>query len=115
MRAEMEDVTKNVDELSLNELLEGNYKCPNLAVDKGERSEDPTKKIMQSVKDAWSILQTRKIKAQVMEVDGSYHQAILSPSYLALDSLVASRNEGANKETNTVDASPAHKVGLRRL
>ncbi|KAK1356445.1 Serine/threonine-protein phosphatase PP1-like [Heracleum sosnowskyi] len=110
LRADMEDVTKNVNELSLNELLEGNYKCPNFAVDKGERSEDPIGKIMQSVKDAWSILQTRKIKPQVMEVDGSYHQEILAPSYLALDSLVASRNEGANKDTNIIDASPAHKV-----
>ncbi|KAL8088898.1 hypothetical protein AgCh_038603 [Apium graveolens] len=110
LRADMEDVTKNVDELSLNELLEGSYICPNLAVDKGERSQDPTQKIMQSVKDAWSILQTRKIKPQVMEVDGSYHQEVLAPSYLALDSLVASRNEGANKDTNIIDASPAHKV-----
>lgn len=110
LRADMEDVTKNVDELSLNELLEGSYKCPHFAVDKGERSEDPTQKIMQSVKDAWSILQTRKIKPQVMEVDGSYHQEVFSPSYLALDSLVASRNEGAKIDTNIIDVSPAHKV-----
>lgn len=110
MRADMEDVTKNVDELSLNELLEGSYNCPDLAVDKEERSEDSTEKIMKSVKDAWSILQTRKIKPQVMEVDGSYHQEVLSPSYLALDPLVASRNEGANKDTKIIDASPAYKV-----
>lgn len=110
LKADMEDVTKNVDELSLNEILEGSYKCPNLAVDKGERLEDPTEKILQSVKDAWSILQRRKIEPQVREVDGSYHQEVLSPSYLALDTLVASRNEGANIDTKIIDVSPAHKV-----
>ncbi|XP_017237051.1 uncharacterized protein LOC108210257 isoform X3 [Daucus carota subsp. sativus] len=108
LRADMEDVTKNIDELSLNELLEGSYKCPKFAMDKGERSEDPDDKIMQSVKNAWSILQTRKIKPQAMEVDGSYHQEVLSPCYLALDSLVGNRKEEAN-DTDIIDVSPAHK------
>ncbi|KAA8522458.1 hypothetical protein F0562_013181 [Nyssa sinensis] len=50
LKQDIYDVTKHVDELSLNELLDGSYKCPSFARDKGKRAANLNENIMNSDK-----------------------------------------------------------------
>lgn len=57
---DMCDFAKNVDEVSLNELLDGSYKCPNSIKEKEKKTENLNGSILVSVREACSILQLQK-------------------------------------------------------
>ncbi|KAJ4957022.1 hypothetical protein NE237_013805 [Protea cynaroides] len=59
-KSDIHDATKQVDELSLNELLDGSYKCPTLCQDKGKKAANTNENILHSVRKACSILQLQR-------------------------------------------------------
>ncbi|XP_010915772.1 uncharacterized protein [Elaeis guineensis] len=56
LKSDLRDVTKHMDDLSLNELLDGNYKYPNICPEKGKRASNVHENILISVRKACSIL-----------------------------------------------------------
>ncbi|XP_008795013.2 uncharacterized protein LOC103710877 isoform X2 [Phoenix dactylifera] len=56
LKSDLRDVTKHMDDLSLNELLDGNYKYPNICPEKGKRASTVNENILISVRKACSIL-----------------------------------------------------------
>lgn len=78
------DFAKNVDEVSLNELLDGSYKCPDSIKEKEKKTEILNGSILVSVREACSILQLQKPSQtsqtpNVASVDGNYnHNAAIS-------------------------------------
>lgn len=113
-RPDTEDVTKHVDELSLTELLDDSYKCPSFAKDKGKKSANQNANILQSLGEAWSILRMRKIKPQIVEIDGGSYREVPPPSLMTSDSFVTSRSAVGDKgDTNMTDLSSRHKVSLK--
>ncbi|XP_020677307.1 uncharacterized protein LOC110095923 isoform X1 [Dendrobium catenatum] len=55
-KSDIHDIAKNLDELSLCELLDGSYKFPKLLVDKGKKYSNSNDSILLSVRKACSIL-----------------------------------------------------------
>ncbi|KAI3884611.1 hypothetical protein MKX03_000609 [Papaver bracteatum] len=60
LKSDIHAVTRHVDELSLNEILDGSYKCPILSQSKGRKSANTTDNILHSVRKVCSILQPKR-------------------------------------------------------
>ncbi|KAL6979537.1 hypothetical protein U1Q18_021198 [Sarracenia purpurea var. burkii] len=93
------DVTKHLDELSLNELLDGSYKAPSFAKDKGKKAVDSKENILDSFSKACSILWLHKPpqKQDSMEIDNNCN-------WMAnCDTSVSSANAGDKGNTFTAD------------
>ncbi|XP_018457682.1 uncharacterized protein LOC108828472 [Raphanus sativus] len=60
LKPEINDVTKLVEDLSLNKLLEGSYECPSLAKDKMKKLENTNDTLLSVVRNVWSVLPTRR-------------------------------------------------------
>lgn len=56
LKSDLCDVTKYMDDLSLNELLDSSYKYPSLCPEKGKRAPNINENILSSVRKACSIL-----------------------------------------------------------
>lgn len=56
MKTDGHDITKLVDHISLNDVLDGTYECPSLGKDKGKKAIDATENILHSVIKACFIL-----------------------------------------------------------
>lgn len=113
-RPDLEDVTKHVDELSLKELLDGSYNCPSFTKDKGKKSTNSNSNILHSVRDVWSILQTRKVKPQIVEIDCGYYRDNIPSCLLTSGSSVASKSGSDKQDTSMTDLSSCQKVSLKR-
>lgn len=74
------DFEKHVDEVSLNELLDGSYKCPESIKEKEKKTEALNGSILPSIREACSILHLQKpIKTPtVAAYDGSYNHNVSS-------------------------------------
>lgn len=85
MKPEINDVTKLIEDLSLNKLLEGSYECPSLAKDKKKKLENDNDSLLSVVRNVWSILPTRKpIQSQSSaELDACISRTLGSPSSLS--------------------------------
>ncbi|KAL9260364.1 hypothetical protein AKJ16_DCAP20971 [Drosera capensis] len=59
LKPETHDITHLLDDISLNELLDGSYNCPNYGEDKGKRTAGTSDNIMDSVRKAFSVLRVR--------------------------------------------------------
>ncbi|KAG9145146.1 hypothetical protein Leryth_008938 [Lithospermum erythrorhizon] len=59
-KTDLFDVTKHIDDLSLNELLDGNYKCPIYSKDKVKEVTTSNENLLLSLRKAWSILELQK-------------------------------------------------------
>ncbi|KAJ6701784.1 F22C12.19 [Salix koriyanagi] len=57
LKADVHDITKLVDDVSLNDLLNGTYDCPSLGKDKGKKAANTTESFLHSVRKACSVLQ----------------------------------------------------------
>lgn len=57
LKSDINDLTKHVDELSINELLDGTYKHPDLNPKRGEKVSSGSESILLSVRKACSIIQ----------------------------------------------------------
>lgn len=110
LKPDTSDVTKHLDELSVNELLDGSYKCPSFAKDKGKKAANLNENILHSVRKACSILRQRKpLQSQnSAEIDNSYNQKV-STCPLSSDTSVATRNDSDKGDTCTTDLSSHDK------
>lgn len=71
LKSDIHDVTKHVDELSLSELLDDSFKCPNLSREKGKKIIHTNESLVSSVKKACSILLRHSpLESQNSELDG---------------------------------------------
>lgn len=89
------DFTKQVDEVSLNELLDGSYKRPNSVKEKEKKTESINESILLSVREACSILHLQK--------------PTQTPNIAALDSISGATRNDDNKG-DTTDSSSCKKV-----
>ncbi|XP_021757569.1 uncharacterized protein LOC110722609 isoform X3 [Chenopodium quinoa] len=56
LKPDVHDVSKLLDDISLDKLLDGTYKCPNLGKDKGKKVANLAENILDSVKKACSVI-----------------------------------------------------------
>ncbi|KAI3812900.1 hypothetical protein L1987_17613 [Smallanthus sonchifolius] len=98
------DLAKHMEEVSLNELLDGSYKSPNSIKVKEKPTEALNGSILQSVREACSILHLQKLSQtpKVPAVDATYN-------YNASSFLPNSSTNDDNKG-DAADQSPCNKV-----
>ena len=104
------DFEKHVDEISLNELLDGSYKCPKSIKENEKKTEILHKSILVSIRAASSILQLQKPKQpqNVAPVDGTNtHNASSS-----LPNPAASGTSTNNDSKGDADPSSCNKVSF---
>lgn len=114
MKSDTSDVTKHLDELSVNELLDGSYKGPSFAKDKGKKAANLNENVVHSVRNAFSILRLHKPlhNQNSSEIDNSCNRKVSTCS-VSSDASVASRNAGDKGDTSTVHPSSYDKVSLK--
>lgn len=115
MKADTYDVTKHLDELSVNELLDGSYKGPSFAKDKGKKAANLNETIVQSVRKACSILRLHKPlqNQNSTEIDNSCNLKV-STCPVSSDASAASRNAGDKGDSSTVHPCSSDMVSLKR-
>ncbi|KAL0794008.1 hypothetical protein Bca101_065385 [Brassica carinata] len=101
LKPEINDVTKLVEDLSLNKLLEGSYECPPpLGKDKMKKLENPNDALLSVVRNVWSVLPTRRpVQSQIpAELDPCISRSLESPS-----SISATVNGENSVKVNSLD------------
>ncbi|KAJ9555131.1 hypothetical protein OSB04_009745, partial [Centaurea solstitialis] len=103
------NVAKHVDELSLNELLNGTYKRPRSVKEQGKNTENLNENILHSVRDACLILQLHKsTQLQNMPlVDSTSNQ---SASSCLPNSTTGGATKSDDGKGDTVDPTSCNKV-----
>ncbi|CAN0841188.1 hypothetical protein LINGRAHAP2_LOCUS3140 [Linum grandiflorum] len=105
LKAELHDITKLVDDLSLNDLLSGTYQCCRVGKEKGKKAANSTECLLRSFTKACSVLQVPKpsLSQNVAEIDSSPNEntPVCPPNSL-------SPSNGEDGET-TVDISSPDK------
>jgi hypothetical protein len=76
------DITKYVNEQSLDELLHGSYCCPSIAKGKGKNAANSDNNLLQPIRKACSVLRPRKILLiPNAEIDNSCDQKSLNDMF----------------------------------
>lgn len=111
LKSDNNDITKHVDDLPLNELLDGTYKNPSIGKDKGKKPANVNDSFLHSVRKACSILQLpRTVHPQhIAEVD-SHSEMKMSSLPLSTTSVVANGVNGDKGESSISDLSSSNKV-----
>lgn len=106
LKSDIHDVTKHLEEIPLNELLDGTYTCSKLGKDKGKKAANMNENILQSIKKSCSVIQLRRpVQTQnFSEIDASSSMR-MSPSTLTSISCVASSTIDDGGDTNTMEQS----------
>lgn len=107
------DVSKHVDELPLNELLDGSYNCPSLVKDKGKGTKDSNESILNSVTKACSLLRLQSpVEAQnSAERDNSYNQKVYV-GIAGTGASPASKNDGGKEDDCSVNQPSTDKLNF---
>ncbi|CAN1189648.1 hypothetical protein LINPERPRIM_LOCUS24604 [Linum perenne] len=106
LKTDVHDITKLVDELSLNDLLSGTYQCCRVGKEKVKKAGNSTESLLHSLTKACSVLQVPKpaLSQNVAEIDScSNENTVVCPQ----NSL--SLSNGEDGET-TVDLSSPDKM-----
>lgn len=112
LKTDIHDITKLVDDLSLNDLLQGTYECPSLAKDGGKKAANTTEHILHSVRKACSILQLYS-SAQIQsfaEIDSCSNEKMPT----CQSSSISFVGNGDNGDSTT-DLSLSNKVSLNHI
>lgn len=109
------DFGKHVDEVSLNELLDGSYKCPDSMKDKEKKTEAVNGRILLSVREACSILQLKKPgqtsqTPNVTPVDGNHNASSSLPN-----AAISGANMNDDNKGDAGDPSSCKKVDVTDL
>ncbi|CAB4310414.1 unnamed protein product [Prunus armeniaca] len=110
LKSDNHDVTKLVDDVLLNELLDGTCKCPSLDKGKGKKPANVNDSFLHSVRKASFVLQLpRSVQPQhIAEVD-SNSDKIMSPWPLSTSSVVTSGVNGDKGEPVITDLSSCNE------
>ncbi|BFG31801.1 hypothetical protein CerSpe_180750 [Prunus speciosa] len=111
LKSDNHDVTKLVDDVLLNELLDGTCKCPSLDKGKGKKPANVNDSFLHSVRKASFVLRLpRSVQPQhIAEVD-SNSDKIMSPWPLSTSSVVTSGVNGDKGEPVITDLSSCNEV-----
>ncbi|CAN1778312.1 hypothetical protein LINPERHAP1_LOCUS14355 [Linum perenne] len=105
LKTDVHDITKLVDELSLNDLLSGTYQCCRVGKEKVKKAGNSTESLLHSLTKACSVLQVPKpaLSQNVAEIDSCSNEntAVCPQNSLSL-------SNGEDGET-TVDLSSPDK------
>lgn len=103
------DFEKHVDEIYLNELLDGNYKCPKSIKENEKKTEILHKSVLVSIRAASSILQLQKPKQtpNVAAVDGTNNN---NASSSLPNSAVSGTSTNNDSKGDAADPSSCNKV-----
>ncbi|XP_055806284.1 uncharacterized protein LOC129874842 isoform X2 [Solanum dulcamara] len=91
LKSDVMDVTKDVDDLPLRELLDGSYKCAPSTKDKRNKASNSSDSLMQLVRNANSMLQRQK--------------SVPMQNCSNVDTKLSCRNDGDKGETRTDNLS----------
>ncbi|KAI3453761.1 hypothetical protein Pfo_010424 [Paulownia fortunei] len=110
LKPDVFDITKYVDEPSLDELLRGSYTCPCIAKDKGKKAANSNSNLLQSVRNACSVLQAQKVlQAQnCAEIDNSCIRKV-STGLVTVSSAIG-QTDGYKGDSCTADLPSSDKV-----
>lgn len=107
LKSDVMDVTKDVDDLPLRELLDGTYKCAPFPKDKRNKASNSNDSLMLLVKEANSMLRLQK---SVQMQNCSSVDSKLSFAHSYTSSASASRNDGDKGEIRTDNLSESDQV-----
>ncbi|KAK2984591.1 hypothetical protein RJ640_018969 [Escallonia rubra] len=109
-KPETSDVTKHVDELSLNELLDGTCKFPGSSKDKGKKATNLNDNLLHPVREACSVLRLRKnVRTQNSAESDSSHNLKVSTCLVSSGSSVASRYDADKTDIYATNLSSCNK------
>lgn len=116
LKHDIHDVTKLMDEPTLDELLRGTFDCPSLSKDKGKKTSNMSENFLSSVKKACSILHFPKsVQSQNMaEMDSSSNKK-MSACESSSVCVVESGDNGDKGQSCATDKSLCQKVSTRRF
>ncbi|KAL0289787.1 UNVERIFIED_CONTAM: hypothetical protein Scaly_2691900 [Sesamum calycinum] len=108
LKSELTDITKYVNELSLDELLCGRYDYSSIAKDKGKSVSNSNSNFLQSYRKACSILQDQKVHQtqKCAEINSSFIQQVSTGSMMtgsATDQIDFNRGESLTAELPSSD------------
>lgn len=113
LKPDAHDITKLIDDISLDELLDGSYKCPTVGKEKGKKPAITSENILHSVRKSVSILQHRglsHVNKQCDEIDVAFVKEL---STIPISNLSISNNLD-DDESNLASDSSCTKVMIRR-
>lgn len=110
LKPDVFDITKYVDELSLDELLRGSYDCPCTAKDKGKKAANSNDSLLQSVRSACSVLQAQKVSQtqNCGEIDNSCIRKVSTGSVTV--SSAVSQADGEKGDSCAAELPSSDKV-----
>ncbi|XP_054810280.1 uncharacterized protein LOC129311832 [Prosopis cineraria] len=110
LKHDIHDVTKPVEEPTLDELLKGTFDCPSLGKDKGKKTSNISDNFLSSVRKACSILHVLKsVQPQSMaEIDSSSSRK-MSASESSSVCVVESGDNRDKEQSFATDMSICHK------
>lgn len=113
LKTDVHDITELIDDLSLNDLLDGIHKCASLGKEKGRKLTNVNENIMNSIRKACPILQPpRSSQSQsYMEIDTCSSEKM--PLYNSTSVSVALNGE--NGDSPAEHASASNKVSQIKL
>ncbi|XP_068306336.1 uncharacterized protein [Pyrus communis] len=115
LKSDNHDVTKLVDDVPLNELLDGTYKCPSLSRGKGKKPANVNDSFLHAVKKACSTLQQpRSVQPQLIAEVESNSDKVMSPWPLSTTSVAASGVGGDKGEPFITDLSTCNEDSHRK-
>lgn len=107
LKSDVMDVTKDVDDLPLKELLDGSYKCAPPPKDKRNKASNSSESLMQLVRNANSMLRLQK---SVQMQNCSTVDSKLSYVHSNTSSSSPSQNGGDKEETTTDNLSTSNQA-----
>ncbi|XP_010261397.1 PREDICTED: uncharacterized protein LOC104600240 isoform X2 [Nelumbo nucifera] len=113
LKSDIHDITKHVDELSLNELFDDNYKCPSLCQDKGKKATNTSENILNLVRKACSILQFQRHAQSQNVVDIDSNNRKTSPWPLSSESCVKNSVDCDKGDNFTTDLASSSKDSIK--
>ncbi|GKV23193.1 hypothetical protein SLEP1_g32953 [Rubroshorea leprosula] len=111
LKPDVQDITKLVDDVSLNELLDGTYECTSFGKDKGKKAQVMNGNFLDSVRKAWSVVPPQKpVQHQnISEIDSFPSKKF--PTYPSSPVTLAARVVNGEKEDCCpADLSSSNKI-----
>ncbi|XVF52987.1 hypothetical protein PTKIN_Ptkin05aG0062000 [Pterospermum kingtungense] len=108
LKSDSHDITKLVEDLSLNELLDGTYASHVSGMEKGRKTANTTESFLHSVKNACSILPIQRVQSQnFTDIDNSSHEKM--PTYQPSSVSLAPSCIGDKEDACPIDPSTSCK------
>ncbi|KAL5551856.1 hypothetical protein UlMin_002032 [Ulmus minor] len=116
LKSDNHDVTKHLDDLSLDKLLDGNYQCPSLGKDKGKKAANLNESFLPSIRKACSILQPfprTVLPENIAEMDSCSNKK-MSQWLLSSISNEASGVNCDTRESSVIDVPSSNEVSCMK-